>query len=153
MVSLTSWIGNAGRLACGEHALRSRKSMPRVASDAIATAFSHHSWRGSGELVLKTLAPQRAEQVALAVAAPMEAFLTLIRPNPDACVVPDDRVPWSASHTREAPSTRPMNLKLTSARASSADSRVQVQMIHNAIEPHSIKSCRYGRPPHIFPAL
>src|SRR5438093_4908714 len=33
-----------------------------------------------GELVPKTLALQRAEQVALAVAAPMEAFLTLTRP-------------------------------------------------------------------------
>src|SRR5258707_11351984 len=33
-----------------------------------------------GELVPKTLALQRAEQIALAVAAPMEAFLTLTRP-------------------------------------------------------------------------
>ena len=33
-----------------------------------------------GELVPKTLALQRAEQIALAVAAPMEAFLTITRP-------------------------------------------------------------------------
>src|SRR5258708_19633568 len=33
-----------------------------------------------GELVPKTLALQRAEQIALAVAGPMEAFLTLTRP-------------------------------------------------------------------------
>src|SRR6202043_2431421 len=33
-----------------------------------------------GELVPKTLALQRAEQIALAVGAPMEAFLTLTRP-------------------------------------------------------------------------
>src|SRR5215813_5867328 len=33
-----------------------------------------------GELVPKTLALQRAEQIALAVAAPMEAFLTVSRP-------------------------------------------------------------------------
>ena len=33
-----------------------------------------------GELVPKSLALQRAEQVALAVAAPMDVFLTLTRP-------------------------------------------------------------------------
>jgi CBS domain containing-hemolysin-like protein len=41
-----------------------------------------------GELVPKTLALQRAEQIALAVAAPMEAFLTLTRPLLFSCVAP-----------------------------------------------------------------
>ena len=41
-----------------------------------------------GELVPKTLALQRAEQVALAVAAPMEAFLTLTRPVSFLCAAP-----------------------------------------------------------------
>src|ERR1039457_6803592 len=49
---------------------------------AIAIAFTliHYMHVILGELVPKTLALQRAEQVALAVAAPMEAFLALTRP-------------------------------------------------------------------------
>ena len=49
---------------------------------AIAIAFSLITYMHVilGELVPKTLALQRAEQVALAVAAPMEAFLTITRP-------------------------------------------------------------------------
>src|SRR6202140_3865106 len=49
---------------------------------AIVIAFSVITYMHVilGELVPKTLALQRAEHVALAVAAPMEAFLTLARP-------------------------------------------------------------------------
>jgi len=51
-------------------------------SIAIAIAFSLITYLHVllGELVPKTLALQRAEQIALAVAAPMEAFLTITRP-------------------------------------------------------------------------
>src|SRR5579863_2195273 len=49
---------------------------------AIVIAFSVITYMHVilGELVPKTLALQRAEHIALAVAAPMEAFLTLTRP-------------------------------------------------------------------------
>src|SRR5271167_956084 len=86
MVSLTlGWIGEpmVARLVEG---MRFVHEVPHAAvyahTIAIAIAFSLITYMHVilGELVPKTLALQRAEQVALAVAAPMEAFLTLTRP-------------------------------------------------------------------------
>src|ERR1700685_3939848 len=79
------WIGEpmVARLVEG---MRFVHEVPHAAvyahTIAIAIAFSLITYMHVilGELVPKTLALQRAEQVALAVAAPMEAFLTITRP-------------------------------------------------------------------------
>src|ERR1017187_9207078 len=87
IVSLTlGWIGEpmVARLVEG---MRFVHEVPHAAvyahTIAIVIAFSLITYMHVilGELVPKTLALQRAEQVALAVAAPMEAFLTLTRPD------------------------------------------------------------------------
>jgi putative hemolysin len=86
MVSLTlGWIGEpmVARLVEGMQFVH---KVPHAAvyahTIAMAIAFSLITYLHVilGELVPKTLALQRAEQVALAVAAPMEAFLTVSRP-------------------------------------------------------------------------
>jgi len=86
MVSLTlGWIGEpmvAGLVGN----LRFLQRLPHLAvyahGIAIAIAFTLITYMHVilGELVPKTLALQRAEQIALAVGAPMEAFLTITRP-------------------------------------------------------------------------
>src|SRR5579871_401329 len=86
MVSLTlGWIGEpmVARLVEGmQFVHRVPHSAIYAHSIAIAIAFSLITYMHVilGELVPKTLALQRAEQIALAVAAPMEAFLTIGRP-------------------------------------------------------------------------
>src|SRR6202043_708535 len=86
MVSLTlGWIGEpmVARLV---ESMEFVHEVPHAAvyahAIAIAIAFSLITYMHVilGELVPKTLALQRAEQIALAVAAPMEAFLTITRP-------------------------------------------------------------------------
>src|SRR5262249_42010479 len=86
MVSLTlGWIGEP-MVASLVGAIPIVQRLPHVAiyahTIAIAIAFSLITYMHVilGELVPKTLALQRAEQIAVAVAAPMEAFLTLTRP-------------------------------------------------------------------------
>src|ERR1700751_475972 len=86
MVSLTlGWIGEP-MVASLVGAIPIVQRLPHVAiyahTIAIAIAFTLITYMHVilGELVPKTLALQRAEQIALAVAAPMEAFLTLTRP-------------------------------------------------------------------------
>ncbi len=86
MVSLTlGWIGEpmVARLVEGmEFVHKVPHAEVYAHTIAIGIAFSVITYLHVilGELVPKTLALQRAEQVALAVAAPMEAFLTLTRP-------------------------------------------------------------------------
>src|SRR2546422_8307061 len=86
IVSLTlGWIGEpmVARLV---ESSRFVHEVPHAAvyahSIAIGIAFTLITYLHVilGELVPKTLALQRAEQVALAVAAPMDVFLTLSRP-------------------------------------------------------------------------
>src|SRR5258708_40351223 len=86
MVSLTlGWIGEpmVARLV---ESMRFVHEVPHAAvyahTIAIAIAFTLITYMHVilGELVPKTLALQRAEQIALAVAAPMEAFLTITSP-------------------------------------------------------------------------
>src|SRR5271170_8080892 len=86
IVSLTlGWLGEpmVARLV---ESLRFVHQVPHAAvyahGIAIVIAFSLITYLHVllGELVPKTLALQRSEQIALAVAAPMEAFLTLTRP-------------------------------------------------------------------------
>jgi putative hemolysin len=86
MVSLTlGWIGEP-MVAQLVGSLQFVQKIPHAAvyahGIAIVIAFSLITYLHVllGELVPKTLALQRAEQIALAVAAPMEAFLTLTRP-------------------------------------------------------------------------
>ncbi|HEV2396980.1 MAG TPA: hemolysin family protein [Candidatus Sulfotelmatobacter sp.] len=86
MVSLTlGWIGEpmVASLVGGIHFLQRLPHLEVYAHGiAIAIAFSLITYMHVilGELVPKTLALQRAEQIALAVATPMEAFLTITRP-------------------------------------------------------------------------
>src|SRR5258708_989548 len=86
MVSLTlGWIGEpmVARLV---ESMRFVHEVPHAAvyahTIAIAIAFTLITYMHVilGKLVPKTLALQRAEQIALAVAAPMEAFLTITSP-------------------------------------------------------------------------
>ncbi len=112
---------------------------------AIIVAFSLITYMHVilGELVPKTLALQRSEQVALAVAAPMEAFLTLTRPvlffmrRSGGLVL---RL-FGAQVTRRGGAVHsPDELKLivTASRQFGQIPEFQEEMIHSAIELDSI---------------
>ncbi|HSS98883.1 MAG TPA: hemolysin family protein [Terriglobales bacterium] len=91
-----------------------------------------------GELVPKSLALQRAEQVALAVAAPMEIFLTLARPfifvmsRAAGTVL---RI-FGGKKMRQGPVHSPDELKLivTASRQLGQIPPLQEEMIHHALE-------------------
>jgi putative hemolysin len=91
-----------------------------------------------GELVPKSLALQRAEQVALAVAAPMDVFLTLSRP----VLFLMSRAAGSVLQTfgskkvRQGPIHSPDELKLivTASRQLGQIPEFQEEMIHRALE-------------------
>jgi len=112
---------------------------------AIAIAFSLITYLHVllGELVPKTLALQRAEQIALAVAAPMEAFLTLTRPvlffmrRSGGLVL---RLFGARDARRGGAVHSPDELKLivTASRQFGQIPESQEEMIHNAIELDSI---------------
>src|SRR5437879_6327676 len=150
MVSLTlGWIGEpmVARLV---ESSRFVHRVPHAAvyahTIAIAVAFSLITYLHVllGELVPKTLALQRAEHIALAVAAPMEAFLTLTRPflffmRKSAGLVL--RL-FGAQHTRRGGAIHsPDELKLivTASRQFGQIPEFQEEMIHNAIELDSIR--------------
>src|SRR5580693_3986668 len=91
-----------------------------------------------GELVPKSLALQRAEQVALAVAAPMDVFLTITRPL---LFVMSRAAAWflrmlGSRKTREGPVHSPDELKLivTASRQFGEIPPFQEEMIHRALE-------------------
>jgi putative hemolysin len=91
-----------------------------------------------GELVPKSLALQRAEQVALAVAAPMDVFLTLTRPL---LFVMSRAAGWvlrifGSRRIREGPVHSPDELKLivTASRQVGEIPPFQEEMIHRALE-------------------
>jgi putative hemolysin len=95
-----------------------------------------------GELVPKSLALQRGEQVALAVAAPMDVFLTLTRPfnfvmNSAAGSVL--RL-FGSRKLRQGPVHSPDELKLivTASRQFGQIPQSQEEMIHHALELESI---------------
>ena len=112
---------------------------------AIAIAFSLITYMHVilGELVPKTLALQRAEQIALAVAAPMEAFLTLTRPilffmrRSGGLVL---RLFGAHPARRGGAVHSPDELKLivTASRQFGQIPEFQEEMIHSAIELDSI---------------
>ncbi len=148
MVSLTlGWIGEpmvAGLVA----SLHFVQRLPHMAiyahGIAIAVAFSLITYMHVilGELVPKTLALQRAEHIALAVAAPMEAFLTITRPilffmrRSGGLVL---RL-LGAQPTRRGAVHSPDELKLivTASRQFGQIPEFQEEMIHSAIELDSI---------------
>src|SRR5579864_2173839 len=149
MVSLTlGWIGEPMVARLVEN-LRFLREVPHAAvyahSIAIAIAFGLITYLHVllGELVPKTLALQRAEQVALAVGAPMEAFLTLTRPflffmrKSGGWVL---RLFGARESRRRGAVHSPDELKLivTASRQFGQIPEFQEQMIHNAIELDSI---------------
>jgi putative hemolysin len=95
-----------------------------------------------GELVPKSLALQRAEQVALAVAAPMDVFLTLSRP----LLFVMSRAAGSvlrlfgSRRIRQGPIHSPDELKLivTASRQFGQIPPFQEEMIHHALELDNI---------------
>jgi CBS domain containing-hemolysin-like protein len=144
MVSLTlGWIGEpiVAQLVGN---LRFVRDFPHAAAYAhgiaIAIAFSLITYMHVilGELVPKTLALQRAEHIALAVAAPMEAFLTVTSPvlflmrRSGGLVL---RL-FGAHETRAGAVHSPDELKLivTASRQFGQIPQFQEEMIHNAIE-------------------
>src|SRR6202049_3923736 len=149
MVSLTlGWIGEP-MVALRGGGFQFVSKVPHAAvyahSIAIAIAFSLITYLHVllGELVPKTLALQRAEQIALAVAAPMEAFLTITRPflffmrKSGGLVL---RL-FAAPETRRGGAVHsPDELKLivTASRQFGQIPESQEEMIHNAIELDSI---------------
>jgi len=148
MVSLTlGWIGEpmvAGLVG----SLQFVQRLPHMAiyahGIAIAIAFSLITYMHVilGELVPKTLALQRAEHIALAVAGPMEAFLTLTRPvlffmrRSGGLVL---RI-FGAQPTRRGAVHSPDELKLivTASRQFGQIPEFQEEMIHSAIELDNI---------------
>src|SRR5438309_2619623 len=149
MVSLTlGWIGE--RMVAGLVSnVRYLQSLPHLAvyahGIAIAIAFTLITYMHVilGELVPKTLALQRAEQIALAVGAPMEAFLTITRPllffmrRSGGLVLRA----FGAHPTRRGGAVHsPDELKLivTASRQFGQIPEFQEEMIHNAIELDSI---------------
>src|SRR5712691_2816504 len=95
-----------------------------------------------GELVPKSLALQRAEQVALAVAAPMDVFLTLTRPL---LFVMSRSAGWvlrmfGSRRIRQGPVHSPDELKLivTASRQVGEIPLFQEEMIHKALEPDNV---------------
>jgi putative hemolysin len=149
IVSLTlGWIGEpmVARLV---ESLRFVHEVPHAAvyahGIAIAIAFSLITYMHVllGELVPKTLALQRAEQIALAVAAPMEAFLTLARPllffmrRSGGLVL---RLFGARESRRGSAVHSPDELKLivTASRQFGQIPESQEEMIHNAIELEGI---------------
>jgi CBS domain containing-hemolysin-like protein len=148
MVSLTlGWIGEP-MIAGLVGRLQFVQRLPHMAiyahGIAIAIAFSLITYMHVilGELVPKTLALQRAEHIALAVAAPMEAFLTITRPilffmrRSGGLVL---RL-LGAQPTRRGVVHSPDELKLivTASRQFGQIPEFQEEMIHSAIELDSI---------------
>src|SRR5580692_9457417 len=149
MVSLTlGWIGEpmVARLV---ESLRFVHEVPHAAvyahGIAIVIAFTVITYLHVllGELVPKTLALQRSEHIALAVAAPMEAFLTLTRPilffmrRSGGLVL---RLFGARDARRGGAVHSPDELKLivTASRQFGQIPESQEEMIHNAIELDSI---------------
>jgi putative hemolysin len=159
MVSLTlGWLGEP-MVAQLVGSLPVVQRLPHVAiyahTIAIAIAFSLITYMHVilGELVPKTLALQRAEQIALAVAAPMEAFLTLTRPilffmrRSGGMVL---RAFGAQPSRRGGVVHSPDELKLivTASRQFGQIPEFQEEMIHSAIELDSItvKQVMVARP-------
>jgi len=142
IVSLT--LGWVGEPLLAQMMLGPVRDVPHAAvyahAIAIAVAFTLITFLHVilGELVPKSLALQRAEQVALAVAAPMDVFLTLTRP----LIFVMGRAAGSvlrifgSRKLRQGPVHSPDELKLivTASRRLGQIPEFQEEMIHNALE-------------------
>lgn len=108
-----------------------------------------------GELVPKSLALERAEQVALAVAAPMDVFLTLTRPLTYVMSRAAGMVlrAFGSRRLHQGPVHSPDELKLivTASRQLGQIPTEQEEMIHNALELEDITAREVMVPrPDIF---
>ena len=149
MVSLTlGWLGEpmVAGLVGSLHFVQRLPHLEIYAHGiAIAIAFTLITYMHVilGELVPKTLALQRAEQIALAVAAPMEAFLAVTRPilffmrRSGGMVL---RMFGAQPARRGGAVHSPDELKLivTASRQFGQIPQFQEEMIHSAIELDSI---------------
>ncbi len=148
IVSLTlGWIGEPMVARIVEN-IRFIKEVPHAAvyahGIALVVAFSLITCLHVilGELVPKSLALERGEQVALAVAAPMEVFLTLTRPF----IYSMSKVAgyvlrvFGSRKIRQGPVHSPDELKLivTASRQFGQIPPSQEEMIHRALELESI---------------
>jgi len=108
-----------------------------------------------GELVPKSLALQRAEQVALAVAAPMEVFLTLTRPITFIMGRAAGSVlkMFGLRKVRQGPVHSPDEVKLivSASRELGQIAPAQEEMVHHALELENITAREVMVPrPDIF---
>jgi CBS domain containing-hemolysin-like protein len=108
-----------------------------------------------GELVPKSLALQRAEQVALAVAAPMEVFLTLTRPVTFITERASGSVlrMFGLRKMRQGPVHSPDEVKLivSASRELGQIAPAQEEMVHHALELENITAREVMVPrPDIF---
>lgn len=159
MVSLTlGWIGEP-IVASMVSSIPIVQRLPNLAIWAHGTAFAiaftliTYLHVILGELVPKTLALQRAEQIALAVAAPMEAFLTLTRPilffmRRSGGLVQRLFGAQPARHGGAVHSPDELKLIVTASRQFGQIPEFQEEMIHSAIELDSItvKEVMVARP-------
>ena len=148
IVSLTlGWIGEP----MVAHVVESFRFLERVPhamvyahTIAIAIAFGLITFMHVilGELVPKSLALQRAEQVALAVAGPMDVFLTLTRPIIFVLGKSASSVlkMFGLRKMRQGPVHSPDEVKLivTVSRELGQIAPAQEEMVHNALELENI---------------
>src|ERR1700746_199671 len=161
VVSLTlGWIGEP-MVAHFVEGLRFLQHVPHAMiyahGIAIAIAFGLITFMHVilGELVPKSLALQRAEQVALAVAAPMEVWLTLTRPlifvmsNSAGSVL---RI-FGLRKMRQGPVHSPDEVKLivSASRDMGEIAQTQEEMVHHALDLENITAREVMVPrPDIF---
>ncbi|HZQ19197.1 MAG TPA: hemolysin family protein [Terriglobales bacterium] len=148
IVSLTlGWIGEP-MVAHFVEGLRFLQKVPHVLiyahGIAIVVAFGLITFMHVilGELVPKSLALQRAEQVALAVAAPMDVFLTLTRPLIFVMGASAGSVlkAFGLRRVRQGPVHSPDEVKLivTASRELEQITPAQEDMVHHALELENI---------------
>jgi magnesium and cobalt exporter, CNNM family len=161
VVSLTlGWIGEP-MVAHFVEGLRFLQRVPHVViyahGFAIAIAFGLITFMHVilGELVPKSLALQRAEQVALAVAGPMDVWLTLTRPviyimSPSAGSV---LKMFGLRKMRQGPVHSPDEVKLivSASRELGQIGATQEEMVHRALDLENITAREVMAPrPDIF---
>src|SRR5438067_10625629 len=161
VVSLTlGWIGEpmvAHVVESFQFLQRLQHALVYAHTIAIAVAFGLITGTHVilGELVPKSLALQRAEQVALAVAAPMDVFLTLTRPIIFLLGKSAGSVlkAFGLRKMRQGPVHSPDEVKLivTASRELGQIALAQEEMVHHALELENITAREVMVPrPDIF---
>lgn len=141
------WIGEpaiAGIFENWMHGLPHARLYAHLAAVPLAFAFITYFEVLLGELVPKTLALRRADQMAVAIAAPMDVFISIARPvvrlmNVSASLVL--RL-FGAQLTQESGVHSPEELKLmaTAARRMGMLPEYQEALIHRAVEVDEIST-------------